>query len=145
MKDPLLPNNPLRNLTSPQGYVTLSPNKWAEQSRLPKTFDSPAEGGIVEQGHSRVVDLTNLRREVEKTAAQSSGPRLQGGKPWSDKKIQAFLDRWLKHPDGQSVAGCDREGLLKAIEPRLVDAWEHGREAERKVLLELKERLERGQ
>ena len=52
-----------------------------------------------------------------------------------------IIDSWLADPSGRSFHSYDVPRILQVLEQRLYDAWEQGREEERRALLQLKEAL----
>ena len=59
----------------------------------------------------------------------------------SSSNPSRIIDSWLADPSGQSLYTYDVYGTLQELEQRLYDAQEHGREEERRALLQLKEAL----
>ena len=61
----------------------------------------------------------------------------QQGEPSRD--ASALIDEWLAGAVHHDFESWNVPGVLQALEPRLCDAWEHGRDKERRTLLSLKE------
>ena len=57
------------------------------------------------------------------------------------RDASALIDSWLAGSVHHNFEDWDVPRVLQALEPQLYDAWEHGRNEERRTLLSLKEAL----
>ena len=55
--------------------------------------------------------------------------------------FSTFIDHWLQQPTTGGFERLDPQEALPILDQRITDAWEHGRDDERKSLLELRQAL----
>ena len=55
--------------------------------------------------------------------------------------FSTFIDHWLQQPTTGGFERFDPQEALPILDQRITDAWEHGRDAERRSLLELRQAL----
>jgi hypothetical protein len=57
------------------------------------------------------------------------------------ENFSLYIDRWLLEPTSDGFERFDPAAAQLLLEQRISDAWEHGRDAERKSLLQLRQAL----